>query len=304
MPVRVTQVDGLRRRRRRSAASARRRRRSRAGRRGRAGRRRARDTRAARSPAPPRARRPVMRTRDGEHRVQVLLLGPPVLALAGDAQAEPVAVEARRSRGVGDRDRRVVDAEEERASPGVCQRGCALARREPDQLQVVVVGVAEVERADPAGVLVPVRDPLRPARDLARRAPRAPARRPRPCRATTIAMCWNERSLLRSPAGFARPAGANSRQLDALVAEPEPRPRARRPRHALADALELQHLGVEVRWRARALATVSARQPTARTGGSAAAELAARTRISAANPFAIASPAACAGGRRRAARWR
>ena len=48
-----------------------------------------------------------------EHVVQVLLLDVVVLALAGDLQAERVAIEAQRRVGVVDDDRRVIDAEEQ-----------------------------------------------------------------------------------------------------------------------------------------------------------------------------------------------
>jgi hypothetical protein len=93
------------------------------------------------------------------HRVQPLLLRPGVLAGADDPQAESVAVEREALRRVADCDRRVIDAQEQpirRLLPAPI----ALAGREPDELERMAVGVAEVERADAAGVRVPVGEAL------------------------------------------------------------------------------------------------------------------------------------------------
>src|SRR5213593_1908612 len=92
--------------------------------------------------------------------VQACLLGPGVLAAAGDAEAEVVAIEGDALLGVSDRDRGVVDAEEEPIGRLLPAR-IALAGREPDELQRMAVGIAEVEGANAARVPVPVGEALR-----------------------------------------------------------------------------------------------------------------------------------------------
>jgi hypothetical protein len=87
--------------------------------------------------------------------VQPRLLVARVLARAGDAEAEPVAVEGEAPGGVGDGDRGVIDAQEERVTMLLPAR-ITLARREPDQLERVPVGIAEVEGTDAARRRVPV----------------------------------------------------------------------------------------------------------------------------------------------------
>ena len=88
----------------------------------------------------------------------MFLLRSPVLRSAGDFEADRVAPEGEAARGVGNRDRRVIDAQEQlllRLPARV-----ALARGVGDQLEIVLVGVAEVERDDAAGGRIPVRQAL------------------------------------------------------------------------------------------------------------------------------------------------
>lgn len=98
-----------------------------------------------------------------EHVVEVLLLGPPVLALARDPQPEDIAVEPEAPLGVADHDRGVVEAQEEPVSRAgeTVPAWVSLARGERDQLEEVPVGIAEVESFDAARVRVPVGKALR-----------------------------------------------------------------------------------------------------------------------------------------------
>jgi hypothetical protein len=91
-----------------------------------------------------------------EDAVQVLLLLTPVLARAGNAEAEEVAVELQAGIRVGDDDGRMVDAEKEQISrTRAAPLRVSLPLREPDQLESVAVRVLEVEGLDAAGVRVP-----------------------------------------------------------------------------------------------------------------------------------------------------
>src|SRR5437870_2953977 len=96
------------------------------------------------------ARDPQVGATDG---VQALLLGPGVLAAAGDPEAEAVTVEGETLPRIPDRDRGVIDAEEEPVGRLLPAR-IPLARREPDELERMTVGIAEVERPDASGVRI------------------------------------------------------------------------------------------------------------------------------------------------------
>ena len=87
--------------------------------------------------------------------VETFLLGTPVLAFAGDAEAEAVAVAGKAPGGVGDDDGGVIDSQEESLAADVPAR-IALARREPQDLECMAVGIFEVEGANAARVRIPV----------------------------------------------------------------------------------------------------------------------------------------------------
>ena len=220
-----------------------------------AGRRAARGIRAARCRARGGAQR-----RDAQARAEDAFSrscsGAVVLAVAGDAQAEPVAVEREARLGVADRDRGVVDA-----------RGTAGPRRLP--ARVALVG----------------REPETSSDGRPGRGSRTPGCRPRsrfqsgsvcgsgeacatPCARsqayarsmslTMIATCWNQRSLLRESAGIGRPRGArysasSSASSPSAAARPAARARTRRagarrrrPRPRRPTPSEAEHAGVEL----------------------------------------------------------
>ena len=201
----------------RPASSASERCRSRADRPAPAGRRAARDTRATRSPARGRSQRRDPQPR-AEHVVQMLLLDVVVLALAGDLHAERVAIEAQRGVRVVDHDRRVIDAEKQRVGRRRAS-GAALARRERDDFEKMAIGIAEVERADAAGVRVPVGQPLRSGGRVLDAVLLSAWRTPSSMSLTTIAMCWNRRSLARTSGGIGRPFGARN-SVSSISSEP------------------------------------------------------------------------------------
>ena len=72
------------------------------------------------------------------------------------------------------------------------------------------VGILEVEALMPPAA-GSSRAALRLWRDVLHVDAVAAARRPRPCRDTMIATCWNQRSLLRESAGTGRPRGPGTR---------------------------------------------------------------------------------------------
>src|SRR6266481_4108590 len=96
---------------------------------------------------------------------QVLLLGPDVVTLADDAQAEKIAIEGEAGSGRADADRGVIDAEEEAAAGLLLPARIALAAWKVDQLEGVTVGITEVEGRDAGGGAVRLRQHLRCARD-------------------------------------------------------------------------------------------------------------------------------------------
>jgi len=88
------------------------------------------------------------------HGVQPLLFDAPVLARAGDAAAQHIAIELQARLRVRHDDRRMVDAEEQPVGRLLPAR-VALAGREPDDFENVAVRITETERADAAGIGVP-----------------------------------------------------------------------------------------------------------------------------------------------------
>jgi len=94
-----------------------------------------------------------------EHIVQPFLLWPIVLAATHHSKAERVSIARQAPLGVRHHDRGVINAEKQPVGRPVPTR-IALVRGEPEDLEEVAIGISEVERADPAGVRVPVRQPL------------------------------------------------------------------------------------------------------------------------------------------------
>src|SRR5215471_10981016 len=93
------------------------------------------------------------------HRRQAFLFDTPVIARAGDAQAEAVPIESDTLVGIGYRDRAMVDAEKQPVL--LLPARLALVGRELDQFERMAVRVAEIDGADAAGVRVPRRQKLR-----------------------------------------------------------------------------------------------------------------------------------------------
>jgi hypothetical protein len=81
-----------------------------------------------------------------EHVVEMLLLGAKVLALSGNAEPEKIAVETQARLRVTDDDGRMIDS----THGGVPFRR-ALAWRELQDLEIVSIRVAEIERPDIGG---------------------------------------------------------------------------------------------------------------------------------------------------------
>src|SRR5271157_5914719 len=92
--------------------------------------------------------------------VQMLLLVAVVLTPASDVEAE-VAVKRFAFRGIAHYDRAVVDTEKQ-AAVGALPARIAFAGGKLYQLEVMLIRIAEIERTDPAGRLVPGRQSLRP----------------------------------------------------------------------------------------------------------------------------------------------
>jgi len=96
---------------------------------------------------------PQSQPRDPETRaldvVEPFLLEAEVPALSGHGKPQEIAVEAEAPLGVRHDDGRVVDAEKEAGRRRLPAR-IALAGWEPDQLEVMAIGVLEVERPNPA----------------------------------------------------------------------------------------------------------------------------------------------------------
>src|SRR5262249_7712611 len=91
--------------------------------------------------------------------VQPFLFGSVVRAFASDPKAQSIPIEAEALAGVGDDDRRVVDAEEQPVGGRMPFR-IALSRREMQNLEGVPVGVFEVERFDSSGRRIPIGETL------------------------------------------------------------------------------------------------------------------------------------------------
>src|SRR6516164_7633445 len=94
------------------------------------------------------------------HRRQALLFDTPIIARAGDAQAEPVPIESDTLVGIGCRDRAMVDAEKQPVL--LLPARLALVGRELAQFERMAVRVAEIGTSDTASVPVPRRQKLRP----------------------------------------------------------------------------------------------------------------------------------------------
>src|SRR6185369_5628267 len=88
----------------------------------------------------------------------MFLLCAVVLARAGDAQAECVAIKLQTRLGVADDDRGVIDAKKQFVF--LLPLLLAFAFRELQNLEPVLVRVSKVKRFDAARVLVPVRQAL------------------------------------------------------------------------------------------------------------------------------------------------
>src|SRR6266851_207137 len=115
-----------------------------------------------------RAQRGDPHMRRGDSREE-FLLDAPVFAGSGDEEAETVAIKGEARVCIVGRDPTVVDAEKEPSLFLPAQR--ALARRKLDQLERVAIRIAEIDRADAAGVWVPGGKGLRPGPDRRRARP-------------------------------------------------------------------------------------------------------------------------------------
>ena len=93
------------------------------------------------------------------HRRQAFLFDTPVIARAGDPQAEPVPIESDTLVRIGYRDRAMVDAEKQPVL--LLPARLTPAGRELDQFERMAVRVAEIDGADAAGVRVSRRQKLR-----------------------------------------------------------------------------------------------------------------------------------------------
>src|SRR5215470_4269804 len=94
-----------------------------------------------------------------EHIVKVFLLGSVIVAFAGNPHSQLITVKTQTRFSVADDNRGVVNAEEEIAARPMppCQ---SLTFREPQNFQNVIIGIAEVESFNAAGIAVPCRQRL------------------------------------------------------------------------------------------------------------------------------------------------
>src|SRR5262245_43799878 len=95
----------------------------------------------------------------------MLLLDVVVLAFTSHPHAERISIEAQRRFAVVHDDRRVINAEKDLRRWLVPLRAAFPWRKEND-LQKMTVRIAKVERADSAGVGIPIRKALRSARGM------------------------------------------------------------------------------------------------------------------------------------------
>src|SRR6266550_3133015 len=93
--------------------------------------------------------------------IQMPLLCSIILALAGHAHSEQVAVELQAGLGVPHHDDREIDAEEEFAGRPL-PFFWALSLRQPQDPHGMLIQIFEIEGGDTGCVLVPVRKSLRP----------------------------------------------------------------------------------------------------------------------------------------------
>ena len=94
------------------------------------------------------------------HRREAFLFDTPIIARAGDAQADAVPIESEALVGIGYRDRAVVDVEKQPVL--LLPARLALVARKLDQFERMAVRVAEIDGLDSASVRVPRRQKLRP----------------------------------------------------------------------------------------------------------------------------------------------
>ena len=100
-----------------------------------------------------------------ENIVQVLLLGSVIVTFTNHLHSEQVSIEMQTGFGIGYSDCSVVNSQEKPV-------GCAMpflrtfAWGELENLQWMLVGILKVKRPDPAGILVPIGQPLRGGRSV------------------------------------------------------------------------------------------------------------------------------------------
>src|SRR5439155_15981913 len=82
-----------------------------------------------------------------EHLIQMFLFSPEIFALARSAQSEQVAIKLQAGVGIRDPDRSVVDSEEQLVG-FFLPAWIAFARRKINHLEVMLVGIAKIERFD------------------------------------------------------------------------------------------------------------------------------------------------------------
>ena len=89
------------------------------------------------------------------HGRQPFLFDTPILALACDAQPEPIAVEGKARVGIAHGDRTVINAEKQSVS--ILPARVSLAARELDQLERMAIRIPKVDRTNAPGIRVPGR---------------------------------------------------------------------------------------------------------------------------------------------------
>src|SRR5215471_10708455 len=94
----------------------------------------------------------------------MLLFRSVILTCSSDAQSQHIAIKLQTCVGVTDDNRRVIDTEKKTILSLPFR--VALAFGKLQDLQPVLVRIAKVESFDPAGILVPVRQPLRTGRGM------------------------------------------------------------------------------------------------------------------------------------------
>ena len=100
-----------------------------------------------------------------EDLIQVLLLNSVIITHARDFHAQPVAVKSQALIGVRNDNRGVINAQKHIISRALPLR-ITFARREPNDLEHVVLGITKIERFDSPRILVPFWQGLRRSGDL------------------------------------------------------------------------------------------------------------------------------------------